>query len=92
MTNDLSYLHRRELAQIIAASNNKGLSIGGYGQRRSAPQPEAAPDYTRPNVEIHADFGAEGYLTELTDAPVGRPQPYAADGGRYLEIIYGGDD
>lgn len=87
--------HRREAAQIIAVSTGLGLPIGGSGKRARAasPPPTAEPiDYSRPHVEVHADFGAEGYWAEMTSQPLAADGiAPATEGARYLEIMYGDD-
>lgn len=92
MNDEHARQHRREAALLIASRTGIGLPIGGSGQRRSAPKQEAVPDYTRPHVEIHADFGAEGCWVEMTDQPLAADGiAHARDGTRYLEIMYGDD-
>lgn len=98
MNDENARQHRREAAQLIASSTGIGLPIGGSGKRARAasPPPPAEPiDYSRPHVEIHADFGAEGYWAEMTDQPLIAPADdsiaHARDGTRYLEIMYGDD-
>lgn len=90
MNDEHARQHRREAAQIIAISTGIGLTPS---KRRAAPKQEAVPDYTRPHVEIHADFGAEGFFVEMSDQPLaaGSSSAPATEGTRYLEIMYGDD-